>query len=327
MVSRTTKELFMPRVRIRRAVFAPILLTVGLLFGTGQASAQDMDTIIHVDTMLIIDVADTLGCPGHAVPVSIFLQNLADSISAYQISITLSRPDLMEFKPDTTIDTTYPCLNPPDCTELDTIIDTSEIVPYTIDGTLSETWDLTKATTIGGLNIQLTGMADTDADQFPLPILPFTNGVLIRVIGRVNCDVEDTVLDRTISLDVNSVGTYFSTKGALTIPSSDTTYWDNDTILTDIDSSTVFDSLVIYKPVPRLVNGSVTIPFTMKGDMNCDGIYNVLDVVHLVSIAFRGGGPSCPASVSDVNCDGVVNVFDVVLLVGTVFRGAPPPTC
>ncbi|HUU44585.1 MAG TPA: hypothetical protein VM118_02530 [Acidobacteriota bacterium] len=317
----------MPCVHIQRAVLASVLLIVGLLFsGADRASAQDMDTIIHVDTFLIVDVADTLGSPGHAVPVSVFLQNLSDSISAYQVSITLSRPDLMEFTADTTIDTCYTCIDSA-CTIIDTSLCTLELVPSSVQGTLAENWDLTSATTLGGLNIQLLGIADIDADEFPLPILPYASGVLVKVIGRVNCGVEDTVLDRTIGLNLNSVGTFFSTKGALTIPSSDTTYWDYDTVLVIVEEGTVFDSLVIYKPVAKLVGGSITVPFTVKGDLNHDGVFNVLDVVMMVGTAFRGSDYPCPPSVGDVNCDGVINVFDVVLLVNHVFRGGPQPIC
>ena len=317
----------MPRVHIQRAVLAPVLLVAGILFaGADRASAQDMDTIVHVDTLLILDVADTLGSPGHNVPVSVFLQNLADSISAYQVSITLSRPDLMEFKADTTIDTCYTCVDSA-CTIIDTSLCTLELVPSSVDGALAENWDLTSATTLGGLNITLLGIADIDADEFPLPIPPYASGVLLRVFGQVECDIEDSVLDRTISLDVNAVGSFFSTKGAITIPSSDTTYWDHDTVLITVEEGTVFDSLVIYKPTAKLMNGSVTVPFTVKGDLNHDGVMNVLDVVLLVGTAFRGGAYPCPASVGDVNCDGVINVFDVVALVNHVFRGAPPPVC
>jgi hypothetical protein len=315
----------MLRERIRRASLILALATVGLFLIAGPSSAQDMDTIIHVDTMLIIDVVDTLGSPGHAVPVSVFMQNLGEPIGGFQISITLSRPDLMQFTSDTTIDTCYTCIDSA-CTMLDTSLCTLEVVPSETMGTMVENWDLATATTLGGLNIRLVGIADVDADQFPLPIQPFTNGVLIKVVGVVNCDVEDSVVDRTINLDVNSVGTFFSTADAVTIPSSDTTYYDLDTISYD-PLVVEFDSMVVWKPVTKLQNGSVTVPYSMKGDIDGDADRDVIDVVQLINTAFRGMPDPCPRSVGDVNCDGTIDVFDVVLLVNHVFRNYPPPVC
>jgi hypothetical protein len=65
-------------------------------------------------------------------------------------------------------------------------------------------------------------------------------------------------------------------------------------------------------------------------DPVCDGVTNVLDVVAIVGIGFRGQ-PSifsinCPYAQSDVNCDGVTNVLDVVGLVNVAFRSADPTT-
>jgi len=52
------------------------------------------------------------------------------------------------------------------------------------------------------------------------------------------------------------------------------------------------------------------------GDINADGLLNVLDVVLLVSLVLDGGGPQ--GDCSDVNGDGALNVLDVVLLVNLV---------
>jgi hypothetical protein len=53
------------------------------------------------------------------------------------------------------------------------------------------------------------------------------------------------------------------------------------------------------------------------GDMNCDGIYNVLDVVTLVNcvLANNCGDNECD---SDLNGDGDYNVLDIVTLVNCV---------
>ncbi|HUU44279.1 MAG TPA: M28 family peptidase [Acidobacteriota bacterium] len=64
------------------------------------------------------------------------------------------------------------------------------------------------------------------------------------------------------------------------------------------------------------------------GDPECDGLADILDVVHAVNTAFRGAEPvfgeSCPYAQTDVSCDGVTDVIDVVKIVNVTFRGGEP---
>ena len=53
----------------------------------------------------------------------------------------------------------------------------------------------------------------------------------------------------------------------------------------------------------------------MEGDLNTDGIANVLDIVLLVNLVLGGNEPG---DCSDVNGDGILNVLDIVLLVNIV---------
>ncbi|HUU44606.1 MAG TPA: hypothetical protein VM118_02635 [Acidobacteriota bacterium] len=65
-------------------------------------------------------------------------------------------------------------------------------------------------------------------------------------------------------------------------------------------------------------------------DPQCDGVTNVLDVVHGVNVAFRGAtdivdpNVNCPYTTTDVNCSGYTDVIDVVRLVNVAFRGGDP---
>ncbi|MBI3871807.1 MAG: hypothetical protein HY304_01875 [candidate division Zixibacteria bacterium] len=63
-------------------------------------------------------------------------------------------------------------------------------------------------------------------------------------------------------------------------------------------------------------------------DPKCDGVTNVLDVVGIINVAFRGLpepiDPDCPKSREDVDCKGVVGVPDVVHMVNVAFRGQDP---
>ena len=53
----------------------------------------------------------------------------------------------------------------------------------------------------------------------------------------------------------------------------------------------------------------------LEGDLNADGIPNVLDIVLLVNLVLGGNEPD---DCSDVNGDGILNVLDIVLLVNIV---------
>jgi hypothetical protein len=283
----------------------------------------DYDTMsVTYDTLALIDVGDTLGAPGTGVPVSLYLQNLSDSIQGFTISITLSRPDLMQFVSQTTIDTCYPCLDSA-CTVLDTVQCTIEVVPVTVQNTLIQNWDYAQARTFGGTNILVSGIADVDFDQSPLPILPFTNGVLIKVIAQVNCNIPDTLSNRVVLLDVNAAQTFLANTKGRTIPSWITL--NADTITSGGVDTTI--QLWLYRTAMKIQNGSITVPFTLKGDMNKDGVFNVLDLVGMVNVAFRGQPEPCPPGVADINCDGSIDILDVVLLVNHVFRGGPQPFC
>ena len=56
------------------------------------------------------------------------------------------------------------------------------------------------------------------------------------------------------------------------------------------------------------------------GDINGDGITNVLDIVALVNIILYDNGDITNA---DVNNDEVINILDVVLMVTVILNGLP----
>ena len=64
----------------------------------------------------------------------------------------------------------------------------------------------------------------------------------------------------------------------------------------------------------------INLPITVsgcaqEGDLNDDGISNILDVVLLVNFVLGGGAAD---GCADVNGDGILNVLDIVLLVNIV---------
>ncbi|TSC82757.1 MAG: Peptidase S8 and S53 subtilisin kexin sedolisin [Parcubacteria group bacterium Gr01-1014_20] len=63
------------------------------------------------------------------------------------------------------------------------------------------------------------------------------------------------------------------------------------------------------------------------GDLDNNGVINIIDVVHLIDHAFRGGPEPSPRWIGDLNADGVINIIDVVHLIDHAFRGGPVPDC
>jgi hypothetical protein len=113
-------------------------------------------------------------------------------------------------------------------------------------------------------------------------------------VGRVFCDIPDTLQDRTVFVTANIVGSYFSnTKGTLIQPLNFT-------------------------------SGSVTVLPTSRGDVNTDGAIDVFDIVLLIDVLFSGR-LACPGNLADVNCDDVADVFDLIYLIEYTFSGGPPP--
>ena len=65
-----------------------------------------------------------------------------------------------------------------------------------------------------------------------------------------------------------------------------------------------------------------SIEFGLPGDVNDDGLLNVLDIVVVISFILNNASPNdAEFSASDINGDGVINVLDVVLLVSSVLEG------
>jgi hypothetical protein len=72
---------------------------------------------------------------------------------------------------------------------------------------------------------------------------------------------------------------------------------------------------------------SVIMPTVARGDINTDGILDVVDVVGLIEYVFRSALPPEPVSLADINCDGTSDVIDVVRLIEHVFRDGAQPSC
>lgn len=83
---------------------------------------------------------------------------------------------------------------------------------------------------------------------------------------------------------------------------------------------------------PSFTKGVITIGCACDchADPVCDNVHDVLDLVTIIDVAYRGGdpvpdpNPQCPYVTTDVNCDDVTNVFDVGLMNLVVNYAADP---
>ena len=274
--------------RFQNLVIWVAILTIAFCLKTQYGYAQA--------PQIYLDVEEEIARPGNLVPVSIFIENLGDSIRAFQIGLTLDRPDIMSFQSYTSIQTCYECGDLA-CTTVTAFPCTVEVVPVTSSGTLVQNWEFIQANTFGSFDIRLTGIADTDLDALPGPIVPFTNGILIKVIAKVFCDIPDTLTDRTVIATISPVSTYFSNASGDLIEPLD------------------------------LTTGAVAIWYTQNGDLDGDGFHTALDLGVMIDLLFAGGPYPCPAYVADMNCDTFPDVLDLNWLIDLLFAGGIPSPC
>ncbi len=71
---------------------------------------------------------------------------------------------------------------------------------------------------------------------------------------------------------------------------------------------------------------SVSLVGHVSGDVNTDGVVNIMDIMYLIAFKYKEGPPPRPfESIGDVNADGNIDVLDVIYLVQYKFRGGPAP--
>jgi hypothetical protein len=241
-----------------------VVSACALLFTIVSAHAQE--------PKIYLDIDDVTGEPGELVAIPVFIENLPDSISGFQLSAQLSRPDIM-------------------------------VIRDTIDqaGTLTEGW--TDGTTqFGDHDIRITSHGGFPPDWTPIP--PNTSGVLFRLVVELYCDIPDTMQDRLVTVHIGMIGTYFSEPNGTLIEPLDLTDGDltaglrcphqgdiePDGFLTALDLSGIISALFESGPNPQ----DPCCP-TVRLDFDCDGFVTSLDLSVIIDHLFAGGtGPCTP---------------------------------
>jgi hypothetical protein len=206
------------------------------------------------------------------VPLSVFFENEADSIWAFQIVLVLDLADLLTFKADS-----------------------AGLVPLSIAGTLISDWEYYAAQSLSDSVVRVTAIADTHGENYAAAILPFSTGILVKIIAEVDCEIPDTLQDRTVHVAIEPSTVYFSDMAGESI-----------------------------EPI-NLTDGYVAITYTQNGDMDGDGFHTALDIGDMIDALFAGGSLGCPPYVSDMDCDGFTTVLDLSWLIDYMFMGGPAP--
>ncbi|SYZ72088.1 exported hypothetical protein [Candidatus Zixiibacteriota bacterium] len=65
----------------------------------------------------------------------------------------------------------------------------------------------------------------------------------------------------------------------------------------------------------------------MCGDVNDNGIINILDISYMIMYLYRSGTPPLHPEAADANADGATNILDVSRLINYLYHGGGAPTC
>ncbi len=259
-----------------------------------------------VDTVLYPNVSDPTGGLNTRL-LTVRMNNPIVHVGGYSISLSITDPSIINFG-FSGIDTVLPhwryftdC-TPPPCRP-DSVLECPDTCfNHKIDvdtaGTRSKNFDLVDGTRLSEIVDQVFGIAQTSSG----PVLQPGNGVLFRV-PLIIFPISDSV-----PLSERQVKIYF------------------DSIYTTVSDSTGNTVWRAADNTLSLTHGTVTVPFSMKGDCNFDGVISPTDAVIELSWVYLASPQPLPSpAVADVNCDGQWTPSDAVLELNKVFLGIAFP--
>ncbi|MFQ5454543.1 MAG: hypothetical protein ACE5D6_10215 [Candidatus Zixiibacteriota bacterium] len=189
-----------------------VIALIALLTMVPSSNAQIPD--------MVVKVGDTTAYPGtQNTVISVYLDNLVDTIAGFNLYLMLDRPDIMIFQLDTVTvyDTTFwHCdeWNGQTCLDSHVVFEDSSdffyiniyddtITNFDTSGTLISDWEFVDARPISsaGININLTGLANLAGDTSTTAGIPAgqQGGVLIKVLADVY-DLPDSMTERTVNI-------------------------------------------------------------------------------------------------------------------------------
>lgn len=236
-------------------------------------------------------------------------------------------------------------------------IDSIEVFTGNFDtvGTLTQGWEYIQTRSLGGqgYDIKIVGQANTIPPPYKPGIGPqFGTTPLIRLLADI-LPVPDSDTDRTvrIMIQANTLNNFaFADEkgnliGVYTDTVTDTVFWrcqdwadpPQNTICllwemvpgAPYDSMSFRDILVGRLDTTKvyLDDGSLTVLRGKCGDVNNNGVVNILDATYLIAYLFKGGAAPPVLSLANANGNWPVNILDATFLIAYLYKGGPDPQC
>lgn len=274
---------------------------------------------------VMLNVMDTLVSPGHnEIYLSVYLDNLYDTIAGFQFQLQVDRPDLVSFNFDNYgFDTT------------NTLISGFEYVQaLDTSGTGNLLW------------FRCIANADPFDSIFTHGIPPQQGGLVVKIPINTT-PYADTLSSLTCNLDIikpfDFSDPWGNSIGVITDTLLDTIYyqctsWVSDSCLEWImvdGNIEEYDSVYIYEYLSGYLDTTVVVPghgsvtlnsHYIKCDNDGDGQITVADATCFVKYLFMSWNQQrCPYVPLCSEPGANPNVADLVKLVDYLFRGGPPP--
>jgi len=96
-------------------------------------------------------------------------------------------------------------------------------------------------------------------------------------------------------------------------------YTDTLIVFNPVDTTFWYDEVKV--PVTLIVNGGNC------GDVNGDGLVNLLDIIALIQFLYKPNSPAVPLMGGDCDGNAKIDILDITYLINNLYRGGPSPNC
>lgn len=138
-----------------------------------------------------------------------------------------------------------------------------------------------------------------------------------------------------ISVESGTVVTWTNSHSVTHTSTADDASWDSGSLAPGESFSFLFTTTgnYPYKCLfhPTTMTGTVTVtepqPTFICGDVNDDGIVNLLDILFYIDYKYKDGPAPVSPDAADVNNDGAQNLLDILYLIDFKYKEGDPPNC
>ena len=92
------------------------------------------------------------------------------------------------------------------------------------------------------------------------------------------------------------------------------------------DKDQVIVSYEDLNPI-QTISDTADVRLFVCGDVNCDLLINILDIVYLINYKYKEGPAPDPLESADVNRDNELNILDIVYLINYLYKNGTQLMC